>query len=228
MTAAIGLFERMGLPPPWKPATVPVPLVIYGGAGAVGSFAIKLAQAANIHPIIAVAGKSKDYVESLISRDKGDSIVDYRLGPQGIVNGIKKALSAAGVSEVKHAYDAVTEHNSFLNLCMILPPGSKLTLVLPMGDFSSIPPSIETFQSDVASIFKQDTDGVRNRNQDFAFLFFRLFGRGLRSGWLTAHPFEVVPGGLLGVEKGLQDLKAGKNNAYKYVFELDELLSSKI
>jgi NADPH2:quinone reductase len=57
----------------------PIPLIIYGGAGAVGSFAIKLAQISNIHPLIVMAGNSIDYVESLVRKEKSDTIIDYRL-----------------------------------------------------------------------------------------------------------------------------------------------------
>jgi NADPH2:quinone reductase len=42
----------------------------------------------------------------------------------------------------------------------------------------------------------------------------------LVEGVLTGHPFEIVPGGLRGVEKELNDLKSGKNNATKYVFDV--------
>jgi NADPH2:quinone reductase len=35
MTAAVGLYVRLGLPEPWKPTTTPTPLIIYGGSGAV-------------------------------------------------------------------------------------------------------------------------------------------------------------------------------------------------
>lgn len=35
MTAAVGMYLRLGLPEPWKAATSPIPLIVYGGAGAV-------------------------------------------------------------------------------------------------------------------------------------------------------------------------------------------------
>jgi NADPH2:quinone reductase len=35
MTAAVGLYQRLDLPEPWKAATSPMPLIIYGGSGAV-------------------------------------------------------------------------------------------------------------------------------------------------------------------------------------------------
>jgi NADPH:quinone reductase len=52
MTAAVGLFLRLGLPQPFVPASKPIPLLIYGAASAVGSYAIKLAKHSNIHPLI--------------------------------------------------------------------------------------------------------------------------------------------------------------------------------
>jgi NADPH:quinone reductase len=36
MTSAIGLHLRLGLPMPWRPAKEETPLVVYGGASAVG------------------------------------------------------------------------------------------------------------------------------------------------------------------------------------------------
>lgn len=66
MTAAIGLYLRLGLPEPWRPATQDLPLVVYGAASAVGSYVIQLAQRSNIHPLICVAGKSRAHVEGLI------------------------------------------------------------------------------------------------------------------------------------------------------------------
>jgi NADPH2:quinone reductase len=35
MTAALGLYVRLGLPEPWHATTTPTPLIVYGGATAV-------------------------------------------------------------------------------------------------------------------------------------------------------------------------------------------------
>lgn len=48
MTAAVGLYQRLGLPEPWSATTKATPLVVYGASGAVGAYAIKLAQLSNI------------------------------------------------------------------------------------------------------------------------------------------------------------------------------------
>lgn len=223
MTAALGLYQRMRLPPPWNPATHSIPLIIYGGAGAVGSFAIKLAQKSNLHPLIVVAGNSQEYVESLISREKGDTIVDYRDGDEAVVAGIQRALreTGSGSAEARYAYDAITEHNSWRNLSRVLGKDSQLCLVLPQLDFSSVPKYIETHQSAVASIFKRaDALTGGHENTDAGFVYFQLFARALGDGWFTGHPYQVVAGGLNGVERGLLDLRAGKNKASKYIFKI--------
>lgn len=35
MTAAVGLYVRLGLPEPWNAPTKPLPLIVYGASGAV-------------------------------------------------------------------------------------------------------------------------------------------------------------------------------------------------
>ncbi len=204
----------MGLPPPWRPAKEPIPLIIYGDAGAVGSFAIKLAQASNIHPLMVTAGNSMGYVETLITREKGASIIDYRLDEHGFVDGIQKALKCQALrGEI--CLRCITGHMTFQNISKVLANNSKMTLVLPNLDFSSVPEYIKTYQSTVGSIFQKGESGARNLEQDFGFVYFRWFGRALKEGLLTGHPFEIVSGGLRGVEKGLKNLKEGKNSVMK-------------
>jgi NADPH2:quinone reductase len=37
MTAAVGLYLRLGLPEPWNPTTTSIPLIVYGASSAVVS-----------------------------------------------------------------------------------------------------------------------------------------------------------------------------------------------
>lgn len=53
-------------------------------------------------------------------------------------------------------------------------------------------------------------------------MFSRLFYKGLKDGWFSGHPYEVVPNGLDGVEGALKNLKEGKNSALKYVFRIKD------
>ncbi|KAF2815798.1 zinc-binding oxidoreductase-like protein ToxD [Mytilinidion resinicola] len=211
MTAAIGLHIRLGLPEPWLATKEPIPLIVYGGSSAVGAFALKIASHANIHPLIVVAGGGSKYVETLIDRSKGDTIVDYRNGDDAVVSGIKEALKG---SKVSYAFDAVSEKGSYVNITKVLDPHGAITLVLPGKEYPEIPKTVKQVLTSVGSAHKEDAG--------FAFIFFRYLARGFHEGWFTGHPTEVVPGGLGGVEQALKNLKAGKASAVKYVFRVAE------
>ena len=181
-----------------------------------GAFAIKLARQANIHPIIAVAGKGTSYVEILLDPPKGDVIVDYRKGADAVVQELQTALrkSAPGVSQFPYVFDAVSEHGSVDIIGKVIDPKGAATFVL---DYNAdvLPPTVRhtlTFAIDVHS------DVAANR--DLGFVGFRYFGKGLRDGWLSGHPFEVRKNGLEGVEAALTDLKNGKASAVKSVFKI--------
>ncbi|KAI1465349.1 GroES-like protein [Daldinia caldariorum] len=210
MTAALGLHLRLGLPQPWTPATEPIPLIIYGAASSVGSYTIQLAKKSNIHPLICVAGKSQPHVESLIDRSKGDTIIDYRDGDEAVVEGLKKA---AGKSKVLYAFDATSEHNSYVNISEVLAEGGKITTVLPPQNYE-FPAGVSHSMTNVGSVHSDD--------KDFGFVYFRYLGRALQEGWFKAQPQVIVPGGLRGVQAALQNLKAGMANGVKYVFRISD------
>lgn len=213
MTAAIGLYVSLGLPEPWKkpaPQAAETPLLVYGGATSVGAFVIKLAKKSGLHPIIAVAGRGANMVETLLDTSKGDAIVDYRNGDEATVQGIKKAL---GGKKLFYAFDAVTEHNSTENVAQVLEAqGGKYTCVLP--DEGKLATGAESIRTIVYSAFADD--------EDFAHLMFKYMAKGLRDGWFSGHPYEVVPGGLDGVDGAMKDLKAGKVSAVKKVFNIED------
>ncbi|KAK3077971.1 hypothetical protein LTS18_008776 [Coniosporium uncinatum] len=215
MTAAVGLYQRLGLPVPWRPrasSAAPVPLVIYGASSAVGYYALQFAVKSNIHPLICVAGKAQDHVRPLLDEEQGDAVVDYRDGDEAVRKGIKDALKGA---KLEYAYDAVSEKGSYQNVCEVLDHSTgKITLVLPGKKYPEIPEGVEQSITSVGSVHSND--------KDFGFVFFRLIGRGLQEGWFKPQPQEVVPGGLGGVQQGLTNLKEGKASAVKYVFKIAE------
>lgn len=193
-----------------------------------GAYTIKLAQLSNIHPIIAIAGRGEAFVEKLIDRSKGDTIVDYRKGDAAVVFGIQDALKRSGAKEVKYAFDAVSEHNSYQNISEVLAKeGSKITLVLPGREYKEIPEYIQKSTTTVGSVHMDPPAdkakaGITTGGREFGYVFFRFFSRGLQEGWFTAHPYEVIAGGLNGVEKGLSNLKGGVNSGTKYVFKIED------
>ena len=230
MTAAVGLYQRLSLPLPWHPTSEQMPLIIYGAASAVGSYAIQLAQLSNVHPLICVAGRGIAHVEGLIDKSKGDVIIDYRNGDEALVRGLKEAVNRTSSGKVQYAFDAISEKGSSQNICKVLDPSSgAISLVLPSKDNEGIPKGITKSTTMVNTVFKDmDTDpwekktGSKTGNQEFGFVFCRFMARGLQEGWFKSHPYEVVPGGLGGVERGLETLKEGKASAVKYVFRIAE------
>jgi NADPH2:quinone reductase len=96
----------------------------------------------------------------------------------------------------------------------VLQPAGHLTLVLPGKKYEGIPDSVQQTITSVGEAHKGD--------KEFAYVYFRYFAKGLAEGWFKAHPWEVVEGGLDGVEEGLRRLKAGEASAVKYVFKIGE------
>ena len=226
ITAAHGLYQCLGLPPPWRPVTTTsIPLIIYGAASAVGSYAIQLARQSNIHPLICIAGRGIPHVEELIDKSKGDIVLDYRNGNDHLVHNLKAALQDTG--KIEHAFDGVSEHGSFQNICQVLSKTGKIALITPFGDYKDIPDGIEKSHifAGTAHIGTdpdpwQKKTGMQTGNEEFALSFFRYFARGLERGFFKGHPYQVIPGGLAGVKEGLQNLRDGKASAVKYVFRI--------
>ncbi|KAL4733826.1 GroES-like protein [Aspergillus similis] len=189
MTAALGLYQRLKMLLPWNPTTEPLPFIVYGGATAVGAFAIKFAQLSNIHPLITVAGKGSPFVETLIDREKGDTIIDYREGDEVVRAKIKEAL---GGRSIHYADD-------------YRPPEGVI-----MGQIIA------------GSVHMPPAAGKTVEDNEFGAALFHFISRGLAQGWFSGHPYEVRPGGLAGLEEALQDLRAGKASAIKYVVRIGE------
>ena len=227
MTSALGLYYHLRLPSPWTPTYKRTPLIVYGASSAVGAFAIKLAKLSNIHPIIAVAGAGAPFVESLIDRSKGDIIVDYRNGDSDVVAGIRYAVAQAGCDRVKYAFDATTASNSWTNIASALSPTGSITFVLYDWKDKGLPETLKLTQTDVGSVHDPIDPGSSKAQaglvvgaKEFGLAWFRLLGLGLREGWMTPHRYQVVNGGLNGVGKALENLKAGKASAIKYVVRI--------
>ncbi|KUJ09452.1 GroES-like protein [Mollisia scopiformis] len=214
LTSALALYRHLALPFPWLPATSPIPLVVYGASAAVGAFAIKLAQNSNIHPIIAIAGKGSHFVESIIDRSKGDTIIDYRDTFESVTQKIREAVKASGNQEVKYAIDAAIVPESAKILREVVAPDGHINFIFP-NDFDVSPAMKST--SSVGSVHNQyRTEDTR----ELGYIFSRYLTRALQQGRLSGHPYEVRKGGLEGVEQALKDLKEGKASAVKYIVRI--------
>ncbi|QIW98569.1 hypothetical protein AMS68_004087 [Peltaster fructicola] len=213
LTAALGLYARLALPQPWTPIPdgTKIPLVVYGGSSAVGTYILQFATRSNIHPLIVVAGRAADHVEKFIDRSKGDTIIDYRKGAEAVQQGIKDALKG---EKLLHAFDAVSSQGSFDNIAKVLDPHGAVTFVLPGKEYPGFPDTVKKHLTTVGD--------VHGPYKDFGLVFTQYISRGLDEGFFKAQPQEVIPGGLNGVEKGLSQLKDGTVSAVKYVFKIED------
>ncbi|EED12253.1 quinone oxidoreductase, putative [Talaromyces stipitatus ATCC 10500] len=236
LAAALPLFRRQNLPAPWigrSKNAEPLPLIVYGASSALGTFAIKLALLANIHPIIAICGATKSGLTSLLKSELGDTIVDYRPGVDAMKTAVKEALNGL---KSYHALDAISENDSWIPISQLLSPGGHLSVVQggPPDKYSkpSIPTEVNIGYTYVgsahygafnSSMLNQpaDKDSVV-KDIDFAYVLMRYVARELANGNLSGHPWEVISGGLEGVESGLRKLQHGEAKGVKYIYRIAE------
>ena len=221
MTAALALYQHLGLPPPWRPIPpgTTFPLLIYGGASAVGAFALKFAKLSNCSPIITVAGNGIPFVESL---KIADTIIDYRSG--GVTAKIKEALKG---KKLYYAFDAVSGPTSFKDILDVIEHDgeSHLNMVDRPSGVSPWPP-VEMEGVIYSHTFASSAYGApyssRPLNEamwdaDFAYVMYRYISLCLADGRFSGHPYEVI-GGLDAIERGTVMLSQNKVSSKKLVY----------
>jgi NADPH2:quinone reductase len=214
---AVNGFSKLGygLPTALNPSDgqgESLPFLVYGASSAVGAFTIQLAKLAGIHPIIGVAGSGGG-----LAKEVGvDILIDRREGK--VVEDIKAAL---GGKELKFVYDAISEGDSILNIKELLKDtgtrGAVVTHVLPVEGGAYGGEGVKAVRTMVG-----DSHDGTDVEKDLAYTYMRLFSRWLADGRFVPHPYEVVPGGLDGVEDGLRRLQSGEVSAKKLVFRISE------
>jgi NADPH:quinone reductase len=217
MTAAIALYQALGLPLPTTAGKKDIPVLIYGGATAVGAYALQLAKLSNVGPIITVAGAGTDFVKSL---NAADHIIDYRKG-----NVAQAILAVLDGRPLHHALDAVSERQSHRPISEVLAAsgGGEINMLDPPEDKDgwTFPPNVKLTRTFVASAYYQEHAFISKEQAkadgEFAFWFYRYISHLLANGSFKPHPHEVIPSGLDGIAEGVQRLYDGKVSAKKLV-----------
>ncbi|KAK3990133.1 Deshydrogenase mlcG [Cladorrhinum sp. PSN332] len=216
MTAAIALYQALQIPLPTAPGKKDLPLLIYGGATAVGAFALQLAKLSSVGPIITVAGSGIDFVESL---NAADHIIDYRQG-----NVAQNIIAALGGKKLHCALDAVSGKKSHEPIVEVLlaSGGGEINMLDPPEDKDyKWPEGVKFARTFVASAYAQKHAHISQEQADadgeFAYFFYRYLTYLLAEGKFRPHPHEVIPRGLDGIADGLQRLFEGKVSATKLV-----------
>ncbi|CAK7213176.1 hypothetical protein SBRCBS47491_001713 [Sporothrix bragantina] len=239
VTSVFALYKDLQLPDPWQPrldTDAPLPLIIYGASTAIGAFAVQLARKSNVHPIIGIAGSSKDLVLDLLGdgvEKYGDAVVDYRnKSEEELIASVKEAMVAAAkhypdykdrpeALQVTRAYDPMSYEGGYITLAKILQgPDARLATVAPRFTYKELEGRAEPLH--LGKTFAGIAHGDNAADRDLSYVYLRYVARGLQEGWFRGHPYEVVPGGLDGIKQALKDLKAGKAHGLKYVLRIAE------
>jgi NADPH:quinone reductase-like Zn-dependent oxidoreductase len=230
MTAALALYQYLGVPLPTTINTASdpsnrTPILIWGGATAVGAYALQLAKLSKIGPIITVAGNGIDYVRSL---NAADHIIDYRNGDV-----TRQILDAAGSAKIKIAFDAVSGHGSYERITEVLlaSGGGHINMVDPPTDESwKFPETVKFTRVFVSSAYHVPHSFINEEQAyadgEFAYFFYRYLSHLLAEGKFRPHPVEVLPNGLNSIAEGVQALFDGKVSAKKLVARYVALSSS--
>ncbi|KAF1993172.1 GroES-like protein [Amniculicola lignicola CBS 123094] len=225
-TAAVGLYRNLNLPLPTarsdeESAVQKIPLVINGASSAVGAFALKLAKLSpSIGPIIVTAGSSASYVESI---GGADVILDYR--SPSIASELRKALDG---KKLFHVFDASNSLASVGYLTEVLEPTGRYTCTTAVGKSFYSPIGEQQIALEKwGGWFEQIWVGSIHEDKLLGGIWFgsvvsRLVEVLLEEGMFSGHVYEIVEGGLHGVEAALIKLRDRKGGNEKFVTRIGD------
>jgi NADPH2:quinone reductase len=223
MTAAVALWRELGIPHPWARGQREG-IIIYGAGSTVGLFGVKLAKLSGMSPIIAVAGNdaSRKLVASLLDTGKGDSVVDYRQGEEATVEAIGAAVGSA---KVRLALDAISSGATESLLGRVLDKSNgntRIATVLPLNAEDETEGVTRSFTISPLIFGDVKEAGMPiGANRWLGATIIKFIEMAVADGSLKGHPYEIVEGGLHGVEKGLKLLQAGSvKGPVKYVYKV--------
>lgn len=224
LVASFGLYDVLRLPTPWlSPGTLSNPLVIHGAGTAIGTFAIKLAKASNIRPIIVTAGNSAEDIRGLLDFGQGDAIIDYRQSAKRVVADIQSAILKAESGPAWCGLDAATNDDGAPEYTGIL-----IEALGTQSGLSGNRPRVATVQGGATVSGLVDGDYINvmlahtgsKEQRCFGSTMSHLFTNGMANGWLTGHPTEIVEGGLQSLGEALTRLRDGKVFGKKLIVEV--------
>lgn len=225
MTAAVALWRELAIPFPWAVGHREG-IIIYGAGSAVGLFGVKLAKLSGMSPVIAVAGgeASRKIIASLLESERGDRVVDYRNGEEATVNAIRSSL---GSTTIRLALDAISSSASEKLIGQTLGKSSgnaKIATVLPLNTADEVEGITRSFTISPLVFGDAKEAGMPiDANRWLGATITKFIGMAVANGSLKGHPYEIVAGGLDGVEKGLKLLQAGSaEGPVKYVYKVGD------
>ncbi|KAI0271926.1 chaperonin 10-like protein [Russula aff. rugulosa BPL654] len=213
LTALQCLHETLELPSPFEArSTAEQPqrtILIWGGASAVGQYAIQFAKLCGLRVLTTASSKNFDLVKGL----GVDEVFDYR--DEGAVENIRAATGNA----LDIAIDTISEGKTPAQVTgAIGDKGGKVAIVLP---YESPRPTVKV-------TFSMVPDLIRVRLVRLSLFgtngkwYVNLFKQILATGKVKPVPVFIQPNGLAGVKDGLQYMQDGKVSAQKLTYRISD------
>jgi len=210
VTALQCLHETLELPSPFEArSTAEQPqrtILIWGGASAVGQYAIQFAKLCGLRVLTTASSKNFDLVKGL----GADEVFDYR--DEGVVERIRTATGSA----LDIAIDTISEGKTPAQVTgAIGDKGGKVAIVLPYESprpnvkvtFSMVPDLLRRVRSVRLFLFVYGSSPFKGTNGKW---YFDLLKQILATGNIKPVPVFIQPNGLAGVKDGLQYMQDGK------------------
>ncbi|KAH9947614.1 chaperonin 10-like protein [Amylocystis lapponica] len=217
LTAGSGLYaERhsrggVGLTPPWEGGRgqyAGKPIVVFGGSSSIGQYVLQLARLSGFGPIIATASLHN---ATLLKSLGATHVLDRHLSADALRAEIAKITSAP----VETVYDAVSFPDTQLAAHRVLAPGGTLAIVL-----DDVIPKEER-SSDKTVVF---TFGYVHTplNRAWSIEFVNVLPGLLEEKAIVPNRVEILPGGLAGIQGGLDRLRKDEVSGKKLVVRPQE------
>ncbi|KAF5712381.1 oxidoreductase [Fusarium mundagurra] len=211
LTAAIALFDGLGLPMREKTAEEYGAILVWSGASAVGISAVQIAHALGWTAYTTASLKHHEWLKTLGATDTWD----YR-DPE-VAQKIAQALRSSG-KKIRGVIDARAEGSSFESVAKILTaadikPECKATALFPWPEETSLPAGIEGHHTNCV--------GFTVNYPDIAsWIFGGWLSKALEDGRIKPAPrARVIEGGLEATQEMLNLLKAGASGE-KFVLKV--------
>jgi NADPH:quinone reductase-like Zn-dependent oxidoreductase len=212
ITAAIAVFDGIGLPMHEIRDEKPGAIFIWSGASSTGISALQIAHSLGWPVYVAASTKHHEWLKSLGATDAWD----YR-DPE-ISHKFSHALEAAGL-KLRGIFDARSDESSFESVAAIIntvdsTQGAKLTALYPWPADKQLPDGVQVHHTNCARF-----------TEEYPHLASWLFGgwlhEKLQDGTVKVAPKpRVIEGGLEAAQKMLDTLKAGEASGEKFMLKV--------
>ncbi|KAI9034775.1 zinc-binding alcohol dehydrogenase family protein [Aspergillus affinis] len=216
-TSACALFQQLELPEPWSP------LSKAAGKDDTKRPLISMEQVLLREPLLSSLLLRPIFT---LSSRKGDVLIDYTAHPteKELIKAIQEAIEKGGAPDGRcwKAYDTVSEDKTIRLVTKAIagpadPAGRKprVTNIFLKTEVEGSDPSVDIVYSMVGQVHNEDEN-----DKLIGVTWGAAFGRGLREGWLTYHPYTLGKSGLESLSEGLKNLRDGKIRAQKFLTRL--------